>query len=722
MPTLTGSVTSEESANVEMPKLPKLTPPPSWNVPRAVSEEANKIKQQIAHINEAYREKMVNSPVAADWTSMSQWHYRQTVTLVKKYVELRKQAAAAKGITGNESVLSTKRKANEEVTRQVSEESPIKKARGGDMPGTASLNAPAKVNASTSSTSAIFGNALRKDANFTSDEPSPSNAPEKQVREPVAKDSSSTVSKPTGFQPAGFQPVGFKPVGFKPTGFQPTGFKSSFSGSASQGTSGGLLGQFAGKAKTAEELRAERKKKAKDEDYDSDEETEEQWSARWDKEEADRQAKVDETKKATPTFKFSAASSDVSSTSNPFGGLSKPTSGASTPGLLSSRVGSPAPSNGGGRSVFDTPEAAHTPSSNIFGHLSSGPSSNNHDSDEDEDEDEDEEEAAGSHSQPEPSNAHAPKKRSLGEDDSDSSETLEETMRRKKGTTSGPSLLDRMTRNNSEVESDGPGKESGKSGPAPSVLGQTSGNQTPKAPFQFFDFTKAAAQSAPPKQDTFAGDQTFKVGSPIRFGTTMKTTTTFGKSLGEPGGSTETPSKPAPTSTFSFLNPNAGQSGPGSLSAFSSRAATPFSEAETSGKDSAAENDEEDHDTQERLDLSGLTPEEEAENDVLFHSEQALAKRQVEKQWENFARGRLWIMKNKESGKAFLRMRLSSGNTPVNYSLLPKFKTTVVGKNQVMVRATMVKKDGSVGTVFFALKTSDLAQEFSRVYNENLPA
>src|SRR5205823_6674933 len=71
-----------------------------------------------------------------------------------------------------------------------------------------------------------------------------------------------------------------------------------------------------------------------------------------------------------------------------FPGFSNPVSGTSTPGLFSSGVGSPTLSNGGSKSVFDTPKAGQTPSPNIFGHLSSGPSSNHQDEDDDEGEEE----------------------------------------------------------------------------------------------------------------------------------------------------------------------------------------------------------------------------------------------------------------------------------------------------------------------------------------------
>jgi hypothetical protein len=37
-------------------------------------------------------------------------------------------------------------------------------------------------------------------------------------------------------------------------------------------------------------------------------------------------------------------------------------------------------------------------------------------------------------------------------------------------------------------------------------------------PFNFFDFSAAGSKTAPPESDSFVGDQTFKPGTPIKFG------------------------------------------------------------------------------------------------------------------------------------------------------------------------------------------------------------
>lgn len=477
------------------------------------------------------------------------------------------------------------------------------------------------------------------------------------------------------------------------------------------------------------------------EDFDSDDETEEEWSARYDKEEAERLAAEKKQVAAAPTFSAATSTKSSESTSpplNPFAGLTKPTSGASTPGLFNSRIGSPALSTGG-HSVFDAPSNAQTPSSNIFGHLSSGPSSNNQD-----DSDNDDDEHAAEHAQ---NNRPAvgsiepttPPKHKYGDSDPESDETLEEAMKRKRQeTASKGSLLSRMTR----ADDDGAESEKENSN-ASSIFGQTNGTRTPTTkPFQFFDFGAAGSGTTTPKADTFAGDQTFKPGTPIKFGdapaTEKKSVPTFQWQPATPSAAdfTTTPAKPPPSALFnfgsstsgsSFLAPNAGFSGAPSVtsSVFSSRAGTPLSEADNSAA-SAAEDDE-DGGKQAQIDFSQLTEEETNANDIVFHTEVVLAKHQVEKgdgtkTWANLAKGPLWILKDKVTAKCFVRIRLSSGATPLDYRLLPALQATVTGSSKKMIMATKPAKEGGLQQVLYAVKTPEIAEEFATKYNESLPS
>ena len=491
----------------------------------------------------------------------------------------------------------------------------------------------------------------------------------------------------------------------------------SFGGAA--GTN--FANQFAKKAKTREQLAAERKQKAKDEDYDSDDETEEQWDARYDAEEKARKAEEERKIKAASGFKLRPTEPTTgASVSKPAFSLPKPASGISTPGLFGSRAGSPAPSTSGGQSVFDTPPASNTP--NIFGHLSSGPSSNNHDESSDEEDDGDQTEGHSQADQPTNSARSAPPPMRQSVQQDSGSESDEESMKRKKqgNASAKPSLLSRMTRVD-DIETNDAEKDTDQSKDSPSIFAQSNGVQTPaaKAPF-FFDFANAGAKTAPPK------DHTFKNGTPIKFGAAPATESKaaaplfmFQPATPSPAEFSSTPTKPAP---FSFLSASNLTSGPVSVSGLSSRAATPLSDVDNS----AAENDDEEGSKLGQLDLSNLTDVEMEKYDVVFHADLALAKRPSEKDgvkgWESFARGPLWILKDKETGKALLRIRIPSGKTPLNYNLLPKLQAKAAGSSKKQIFASYPNEEGKLTNILLSVKNSETAEELLDAYNNNLPS
>ncbi|KAJ4366164.1 hypothetical protein N0V83_007799 [Neocucurbitaria cava] len=766
MPTLTGAApttSAEAPKGAELPKIAKVHIPKEWAVPNVTAAQGinglynhvSELTMQLQALNERYRQQLSSLPLMADWSSISLWHYQHATEIKKKIDNAKKQRAAAKGITGNESTLSTKRKVNEESpeNRNVS---PSKRARPSEAPTTPTPQSSAPTSTldpSATSTSNLFSKAISHKPSNTS---ASTNLFISKSSETPNSDPSKSAASVTGFTPlssttngskaseatansAGFTPNlgGTSNITSKSTGFQP------ILGSASTGGAGGFFTQFSKTAKTYEELAAERKAKAMAEDYDSDDETEEQWSSRYDKKEAERLAAEKKQIAATPTFNVPNSTKSSGSTtprSNPFAGLAKPATGASTPSLFTSRVSSPAPSVGG-PSVLDAPSTASTPSPNIFGHLSSGPSSNNQD---ESDEDDDQQAASKSQNdQPIGSvESTTPPKRKYGESETESDETLEESMRRKKqDTASKGSLLSRMTKgDDGGVESE---KENNNSA---SIFGQTNGTQTPtNKPFQFFDFGAAGSKTGSPKSDTFAGDQTFKAGTPIKFGFGDASATekkdgapkfVFQPATPSAAEFSTTPAKPPPTSLFSFgqstsgsslLPPHAGFSGAGSVasSVFSSRAGTPLSEADTSAA-SAAEEDE-DGGKQEQVDFARLTEEELKALDIVFHAEVALAKHAVDKgdgskTWANIAKGPLWILKDKVTAKCFVRIRIASGSTPLNYQILPALQASVTGSSKKQVVATMPRKEGGLSQVYYALKTPEIAEEFASKYNSSLPS
>lgn len=757
----------ESTNDVTALQIPKVAVPSSWTVPDNGSADLREHIQLLEQINDIYRAKIVQLPAKADWSALSRWHLKESSKLKQKIDDIKKQAAAAKGITGEESILSTKRKTDD--SSQL--DSPFKRARSGETPTTPKASAPVLPSTTPKA------NSPSKPFNLFSSASTQQSSDESA--QPKATDSKDSTTK------AGFTPNFGTLASSGATGFTPTfgtsaspgapGFKPSFGASSKTGSSGGsgFFGQFGGKTK--EQLLEERMKKALEEGYESpttseeaegDYETREQFMARWKKEENERQAALDAAANDTkltfaptttsqkadaPTFKFTAASSNAASSSDSIVASQGFMSGASTPGFLGSRVSSPAPSTEGARSVLDTPLGAQTPSSNLFSHLSAASSQYQDDSD-----DEADDEAVARSFVEEES-----KKRKLGnagDADSESSETLEESMRRKKPATQtsnltnsdteqetsetpkkGRSLLDRITR---ETSATAPGEDAG----PPSLnsinskLYNVNGSQTPAAKNSFkFDFdaaAKAAPQSAPPKQNIFGGDQTFKFGDPIKFGSSTNTNANSIFKVTPPtpspvsfSGPTAAPPKAA-NSPFSFLSaaPSA------ATSAMSSRATTPASDADASAAEGAAVNEEEALNHVES-DKSVLTSEEKDEFDVLFEAEQVIVNKQVHKEgapkpeWSKIANGRLWILKSKADDHVILRLRMKSGAVRVNYRIPPVLKSLIMGANmtQVLTRAPTVKEGKTVVENFiFAFNHKDkttkqeLAKRFSDTYNDNL--
>ncbi|EFQ85408.1 hypothetical protein PTT_19648 [Pyrenophora teres f. teres 0-1] len=741
MPNLTGDAATSngESQTPEMPKVPKVHVPKEWAIPGAVRVQSSDalLKQisdltaQLHVLNEKYRQQLSILPPTADWSSVSLWHYQHATDIKKKIDNAKKQRAVARGVTGYESSLSTKRKVDAE-SPEIRDSSPTKRAREAPASPT-----PQKSNPTATATANMFAKAIGNKPSTPAAQSSTSLFAPKPNEKPTAEPASTASGgNAFGFTPSAPATDGDKTPaassGFKPsfggdsssksdsTGFKPnfgsgstsasgsSGFKPSFGAPPASG--GGFMAQFQKTAKTYEQLAAERKKKAMDEDYDSDDETKEEWSARYDKAEAERLAEEKKKIAAAPTFTVPEATApsaakpatpapgSTSPKSNPFSGLLKPASGTSTPGLSTPKAASPVPSTGS-QSIFKAPSSSQTPTPNIFGHLSPAPSSNHQD-----ESDEDDNEDAGS---AEPA---TPPKAKFGESETES----EDTQELKQDAAPKGSLLSRITRGTDS------GSEKGSTGSTP-LFGNTNGTTTPtNKPFTFFNFD-AASKTAPPKSDTFGGDQTFKAGTPIKFGQAPATEKkgglpqfSFSPSTPSPAEFSTTPAK-APPSIFNFSSANSVTS-----SVFSSRAGTPLSEAGETSAASAAE-DEEEGDKQEQIDLSQLTEEETKAFDIVFHTEVALAKHQVNNAWTNIARGPMWILKDKETGKCCVRVRLASGATPLNYQILPSLPATVTGASKKMVMATRPAKEGGLQSLLFAVKTPEIAAELAAKYTESLP-
>jgi hypothetical protein len=730
-----------------VPSIPRTKIPSTWNEPAEPpalidSEELDEVDKllinlsgKLVALNEKYRTQILELPPLADWSSLSSWHAKQSLFITKKIAEAKKERARINGVTGLESTVS-KRKGDDGDRHDNGPSTPSKKPRGGDGPSTFQSSLFSQTPQSTppakdaSQTANTFANILSKSngPSFGNSTAKSSQAEETaKAAAPGALSNASSGFKPsTTFQSAGNESSPFKssaPKADPPaSGFVPSfGMASSSTSKPAQsgfvpsgaGSSGSnnFMASFAKGAKTAEQLAKERKAKAKRVEYDSEDsegETEEEWSARYDREEADRVEKAEAAKKAASTFSISA-----------------PASGGSN-SVFSSRFGSPAPSATGGNSVFNTPSAAASPSSNIFGHLSSGPSSNNQDESDEEDEEAAETEREGREDTEEQGSDGDKSTASFRPqpDDSESEESLEESMRRKKqDTASKSSLLSRITYDTSKETKDAEPENEAAS-------------TTPKAngsPFSFFDFGAAAAKSAPPKQ-TFnfnAGDNTFKPGTPIKFGASL---TENREATSNPTFSYQ-PATPTPapaanlfaglsksvsaTKSSSLFPTSAGPSLPSS--AFPSRAVTPLSDAGTS---EGGDNDNEEGAKEDQVDFSALTSEEQSQYEVLFSAPIAIVKAHDGTEYKTIGRAPLWILQNKESGKALLRQRIPNGQTPVNWYILPTLTSSVVGasKRMVQIARPAEKEGGKMSPVCITFKEPETAAEFSSVYDKNLPA
>jgi hypothetical protein len=788
MPTLTGATprTAEAVGSSQVPNIPKAHIPSDWHKSSAMDKiftandavphtQLRDLAAQLATLNQKFRDKILNLSPMVDWTSLSKWHVEQSQVLMKKIADVRKAHAQSKGITGYGSALSTKRKSDEETGPSDSIATPSKKQRGGDVPPQSNMfsqtpkssetpksNQPVK---DASQTSTVFGSILGKSTSNTS-------TPSTTKQSAIGQDD---VSYPNLTSPASFipkpvtEPKAKEPPSSKVATSQPAFQIPSFTGSSG---STNFMNQFSKSAKTAAQLREERKKKAAAEDYDSDDESYQSWSDRYDAEEAEKEAAKSAKIQGASTsgFALPVATTASASTKSPFS-FAKPTAGPST-ASFGSRIGSPTPS-ASGQSVFDTPSAAPSPASNIFGHLSSGPSSNHQDDfDDDEQEGGAQDGPAQVHESTEQAQSdHATSKRKLDESDSEGEETLEEHLRRRKTDTGVDESTPKVNFWDSSRMTKGPSTNVD-SNEADSTIAPKASDvvETPKAPFQF-SFAGAKTQNAQTAPRPSAADKTYKIGSPIKFGSQTEAKQSNSSSIfnfSQP--STSTPesgakksfgtsffnTQPAtPTPTFSFqpstptpadgsikssmfapstsasssIKVGLGASSSGPSSALTSRAPTPLSDVGTDpGSSADVESDETSGAPQ--TDLATLTEEEKDEYDVLYSQENVLVKHQVRngdaKDWAILARGRLWILKNKETGKTLVRMRIPSGKTPLNYNVLPRVPTTVHGKSLNQVKA-LRSENGMLAPLYFIIKqpegvSESPAVEFSRVYNENLPA
>jgi hypothetical protein len=312
---------------------------------------------------------------------------------------------------------------------------------------------------------------------------------------------------------------------------------------------GNFLSQF---GQSAAKTAAAEKKKRKEEDFDSDDSDadEAEWERKYEEEQVAKKQKLEEELKQakTKTSKFVPGKGFVFEDTAP-----SPKSDTLAPptvngGFFGSRSVSPVPSNSGG-SVFDAPrsDSPNVTNGNIFGYLSDVEGSGKGDADDEDSDGDDQGTVPTTKGRPEQSKVGQSSESDDPPSDTPSSRSLFDRINRDDRTENMPATRD-GTQPSLFSRATGEGK------PDRTPLSTTEGNQT-----SLFNFTK-----------TSPGDHTWKPDSPIKFGTSTKSSSTPGGIFGNsttngsstPSGGTfgASSSGNATTSLFNFNSPTSSKS------------------------------------------------------------------------------------------------------------------------------------------------------------------
>ena len=246
-----------------------------------------------------------------------------------------------------------------------------------------------------------------------------------------------------------------------------------------------------------------------------------------------------------------------------------------------------------------------------------------------------------------------------------------------------------------------------KAGEAVSVFSHLSQSASEASDYETDDGN--ADDKVEPEKAQGPGDNTWNMKTPIKFGASMSGNESTTPAAAPPGfsmfgttpatsstGFLNVPSTTKPTMGFNFLS-NAGSS------AGTSRASTPG--ITTDGEGSAADGgDEEETQRGEPQveDQTGLRPEETAHEDVVFYCHSATAKKIKPKKdentptgqakgWVTVATGPLYVLKNKDTGRARVLLKVPPyGNAKMNFPLIAKMNYVVAGRKKNMVQGAFV--------------------------------
>jgi hypothetical protein len=217
-----------------------------------------------------------------------------------------------------------------------------------------------------------------------------------------------------------------------------------------------------------------------------------------------------------------------------------------------------------------------------------------------------------------------------------------------------------------------------------------------------------ADDKAEPEKAQGPGDNTWNMKTPIKFGASTSGNESTTPAAAPPAfnlfgttpatsstGFLNVPSTTKPSIGFNFLS-NAGSS------AGTSRASTPGITTDGEGS-TAGDGDDETQPSEPQVeDQTGLRPEETEHEDVVFSCPSATAKKVKtrkdenaptgqSKGWVTVAIGPLYVLKNKDTGRARILLKVPPyGNAKMNFPLIAKMNYVVAGKKENMVQGAFV--------------------------------
>lgn len=519
-----------------------------------------------------------------------------------------------------------------------------------------------------------------------------------------------------------------------------------------------FMAQF---GKAADKEAAKEKAKRKAEDFDSDEDDEIEWEKKYAEEQKEKKAKLAEAAKAK-VAKFVPGKGFVIEEAHE--DSSTPPAAAQPAKAAESAVKFTAPVSSSSSVFSIKPSQSQAPTSNIFGSLATQGTGKTSD-----DEDDQDDETAVS--------AVKSQAASVPEQDSDD-DTLEDVIRKRNGTntasgntsTSGGSLFDRIT----------PAVKRENENNAPTTLNNPFGfPATATTPFKFGQTNSTPGSNLFGNNTSPASDHTWKMDSPIKFGTNtgptfnIEAATPAKPSLFTANDSTTPAGKPpslffgnvksdsatsslfgqtstAPSSTlgnqaggfgFNFGGPpkpdhlltspslfSAATSKPSSNT--TSRATSPGADstAVASANDTSAEAEGDAEKPLAQTDLTSLSEAEKRDEDILFEVPKALCKQFVKStaadaagSWENKGTGPLRIFKNKQTGVARILMRAApSGRIVINSRVLKDTENTQ--KSPKLILFVALSAEGKPQTWTAQVGKSEDAAKFKSVLDDNKPS